>query len=410
MQRAAAGFPSLAAPARAIRLRLPALNGEHIAGRLGQSPRENTGDAVARLRVLELGILGRDVRRQIGFFHQPLGRVLVGRRNKIGRDAKLGGDRAKQSLGVFIGRAGLLSLRSDALRVQPDRLQVAPPVEREGPARQRLARVPFALPVVQEAAGSETVAQAPDEPVGERALGRADRVRVPLARFEIVDRNEGGLAAHGQPHVVGDELLVDLLAESVERLPRLLGKRFGDARMFRDPLDPHVEGKIDVSEARIAARDRRGVAVMGRRRERDVALAGEEARGRIEPDPAGAGKIDLGPGVEIGEVVVRAGRAVDSDPIGLELNEVAGHEPRGEAQVAQDLHQKPARIAARARPALERLLRALHARLHADDIFDFARKPAVEVDDEIDRALGRPIDPAQEGLEPRPQRARACGR
>ena len=325
---------------------------------------------MARFRVLELGILWRDVRRQIGFFHQPLGRVLVGRRNKIGRDAKLGGDRAKQSLGVFIGRAGLLSLRSDALRVQPDRLQVAPPVEREGPARERLARVPFALPIVQESAGSETVAQAADQPVGERALGRADRVRVPLARLEIVDRDEGWLAAHGQPDVVGDELLVDFFAESVERLPRVIGKRFGDARMFGDPLDPHAEGKVDVSEARIAARDRRGVAVMGRRRERDMALACEEARGRIEPDPSRAGKVDLGPGVEIGEVVVRAGRAVESDPIGLELNEVAGHKPRGEAQVAQDLHQKPARIAARARTALERLLRALHARLHADDILE----------------------------------------
>ena len=35
MQRAAAGFPSLAAPADPFRFRLPALNGEHIAGRLG---------------------------------------------------------------------------------------------------------------------------------------------------------------------------------------------------------------------------------------------------------------------------------------------------------------------------------------------------------------------------------------
>ena len=73
---------------------------------------------------------------------------------------------------------------------------------------------------MKEATGSEPVAQAPDQPVSERPLGRADRVRVPLARFEVVDRNEGRLAAHGQPDVVGDELLVDLLAESVERLSR----------------------------------------------------------------------------------------------------------------------------------------------------------------------------------------------
>src|SRR5271156_6000113 len=99
-----------------------------------------------------------------------------------------------------------------------------------------------------------------------------------------------------------------------------------------------------------------------------MAFASQEARGRIEPDPAGARKIDLGPGMEIGEVVVRPGRPVDSDPIWLELNEVAGHEPGGEAQVAKNLHQKPARIAARARTALERLLRGLNPRFHADEI------------------------------------------
>ena len=97
---------------------------------------------------------------------------------------------------------------------------VAPPVERERPARQGLARIPFALAVMQEPAGREPVAQAPDQPVGERPLGRADRVRVPFARFKVVDRNEGRLAAHGQADVVGDELLVDLLAERVERLSR----------------------------------------------------------------------------------------------------------------------------------------------------------------------------------------------
>ena len=48
-----------------------------------------------------------------------------------------------------------------------------------------------------------------------------------------------------------------------------------------------------------------------------MAFPGQEARGRIESDPPGAGKIDLGPGMEVGEVVVRAGRAVERDPIGF---------------------------------------------------------------------------------------------
>src|SRR5208337_2481357 len=113
--------------------------------------------------------------------------------------AELRCDLAEQRLRLLVARAGLLSLRRDALGVHPDRLAVAPPVERKGPARQGFARVPFALPVVQEPARREAVAQAPDKPVGERALRRADGVRVPLARLEIVDRDEGRLAAHREP-------------------------------------------------------------------------------------------------------------------------------------------------------------------------------------------------------------------
>ena len=113
-------------------------------------------------------------------------------------------------------------------------------------------------------------------------------------------------------------------------------------------LDPHVELEIDVGETRDAG-DRRGVAIVRRGGERNMAFPGEQARGRIEPDPAGARKIDLGPGVEVGEVVVGARRPVEGDQIGLQLDQIAGHEPRGEAEIAQDLHQEPARIAARAR-------------------------------------------------------------
>ena len=105
--------------------------------------------------------------------------------------------------------------------------------------------------------------------------------------------------------------------------------------------------------------------------------------------------------------MVRAGRAVESDKIRFELDEIAGHEPRRQSQVSQDLHEKPARVAARARTALERFLRALHPRLHTDDVCDLPRESAVEIDYEIDRALGSSIDRAQERLEPR---SRALGR
>ena len=111
--------------------------------------------------------------------------------------------------------------------------------------------------------------------------------------------------------------------------------------MLGHPRHPHVEGEIRLQRTVGAERaaDRRGVAVVRRGRQRDVALAGEQPGRRIQPDPAGAGQVDLGPGVQVGEVVVGAGRAVERDQVRLELDQVAGDEARGQAQVAQRLHQ-----------------------------------------------------------------------
>ena len=53
----------------------------------------------------------------------------------------------------------------------------------------------------------------------EAALGRADRGDIPFRRFQIVDGDEGRLAAHGQAHVAGLQIGIDLLAEPVEARP-----------------------------------------------------------------------------------------------------------------------------------------------------------------------------------------------
>ena len=59
------------------------------------------------------------------------------------------------------------------------------------------------------------------------------------------------------------------------------------------------------------------------------------------PDPAGAGQIDLGPGVQVGEVGGRTLRPFQRLHVGDKLDQVAGDEARGVAQVAQRLHQHP---------------------------------------------------------------------
>ncbi len=69
----------------------------------------------------------------------------------------------------------------------PDREAVPPPVKAERPARQRLARVPFALAVVDKGALAEPAAQAVQQLPGDQGFCRARGVGGPFRRFEVVD-------------------------------------------------------------------------------------------------------------------------------------------------------------------------------------------------------------------------------
>ena len=122
-----------------------------------------------------------------------------------------------------------------------------------------------------------------------------------------------------------------------------------------------------------------------------MSLAREQARSRVEPDPARARQIDLAPRVQIREVLVGAGGTVEGLHVRDELNEVTRGETRREPEVAQELNEQPRGIAARARSQFQRLLWGLHARLHADQVTDHFRQRAVEVDQPVHRAhvLGR---------------------
>ena len=99
-----------------------------------------------------------------------------------------------------------------------------------------------------------------------------------------------------------------------------------------------------------------------------------------------------------------AGRAVERDEVGLQLDQVARDEACGETEIAQHLHQQPARIAARALGAGQRVLRRLHAGLEPDDVADLALDARVEVDDEVDRVGRRAVDAGEEGGQQRPDR------
>ncbi|MCY1508738.1 hypothetical protein D9M68_430580 [compost metagenome] len=405
---AAARLPFLAHPPHASGTRIPGLHRQHVAGRCRQAAFEDAGHAAALFGVLQLGIGGIDVLGEVCLLQQPVGGIFEGRLDHLGRHAQFACHQMQQTFGVLRGDVVVACLLGDEVGAAPDRHAVLAPVEREGPARQAFAGIPLALAIVQETAGREAFAQAADQRVRLLALGWADRVSVPLLGLEVVDRNEGRLAAHRQPYVVFLEHAIDLFTERVQGFPAFVGERLGDARMFRDTCHLHVEGEIGsgVGIAEEAAGDRRGVAIMGRCGKRNVAFAGQEARGGVEPDPAGAGQVDLGPGMQVGKVVVGARGAVERLEIGRELDEIARDETGGEAEIAQDLDQQPARIATGTAGRRQGVLRRLDPGLHADDVADLLLQARIEPDHHIDRALPRAVDCREESAKRRPDRFR----
>src|ERR1700722_738942 len=72
-----------------------------------------------------------------------------------------------KALGVLNRRFAWPLDLGDQVGILPDRHAVLAPIEPERPARQALARIPFALSVMQQAAGREAGAQAADQIISE---------------------------------------------------------------------------------------------------------------------------------------------------------------------------------------------------------------------------------------------------
>ena len=107
--------------------------------------------------------------------------------------------------------------------------------------------------------------------------------------------------------------------------------------------------------------------------------------GRVEADPAGAGDEDLGPGVQVGEVLGGPGGPVEADHavgVGGQLHEVAGDEAGGQAVLPQQAHQQPGAVAAGADAEPQRLVGRLDAGLHPHRVGDVAVDGGVEAGEE----------------------------
>ena len=70
--------------------------------------------------------------------------------------------------------------------------------------------------------------------------------------------------------------------------------------------------------------------------------------------------------MQVGEIELGAAGAFERFYVRTQLNEITGDEAGRQADMPQDLHQQPRRVAARAGAGGERFFGRLHARLHAD--------------------------------------------
>jgi hypothetical protein len=197
---------------------------------MGQPLVEDPAQADAFHLVVQPGIEGVDVDRQPALAPEVVPGVLVAGLNMLGGDAQPIRQGQHEGLGVLRGVLVRVALVREQGRVVPARLAVGPPVDAERPAGQLLAGIPLALAEVQEAALPVVGAQALRQVLGDHALGRAQRVGVPLGPVAVVHRHERGFAPHRQAHVARHQQFVHRLAQREHLAPLLLGVGLGDAR------------------------------------------------------------------------------------------------------------------------------------------------------------------------------------
>ena len=103
--------------------------------------------------------------------------------------------------------------------------------------------------------------------------------------------------------------------------------------------------------------------------------------------------------MQVGEVLFRAGGAVQGLDVASELDQVAGDEAGRQPEAPEHLHQQPRRVAAGAAAHRQRLLAGLHAGFHADDVLDRSLQTLVDIDQVIDRANLVPPEFGDQGLQ-----------
>ena len=266
---------------------------QDVARRLPEAARVDAPDPGVELHRAGLGVGRRDVDRQVGRLLLPefAGPRRPGTRSRTGRGGGPARRPAPWPARSWRSRRPRAGLRGDQVRVAPDRLAVLAPVQREGPARQALARIPLALAVMQQAARART--------------GRAGAGSAVSARPRLVGPTAAMFHSGASKSSIDTKVGSPPMVRRTSWAARSASTRSPSASMAAQTASENglvIRGASATRVTRISkpnvglgrlgrARDRRGRAVVRRRGERDVALAAEQARrwrrGRSSRRPAG---------------------------------------------------------------------------------------------------------------------------
>ena len=240
---------------------------------------------------------------------------------------------------------------------------------------------------MEKAALAVFIAQLVNQLRGITTFGRAQGIGVPFGRIAVSGGDKGGFTAHGEAHIVRHQLLVDPFTQGQNRIPLVVGVRPCDTRRLVDARHRHAVRERHfcfVNQAFDGRRTRR----LGRAGQRHMAFTSQQPGGGVQANPSRAWQVDLAPGMQVGEVDLGATGAVERFHIGLELDQIAGDEAGCQANMAQQIHQQPAGVPARARAQGEGFFWRLHAWFHANQVTNVLLKFLVQPHQKIDGAGG----------------------
>ncbi len=124
--------------------------------------------------------------------------------------------RTGQNTGKLIGLFTCVLIANtrqfDAAIVMPHGSTICSPVTRQCPAWRWLTGIPLPLSKHRQATGCEMISHLDHQLIGNFKLLCTQGCGIPLRRFDIIDRDKGGLTTHGQSHILFLEALINLRA------------------------------------------------------------------------------------------------------------------------------------------------------------------------------------------------------